>query len=187
MYQVAEYKAEAFEIMPSKRVYLFRAGFKGTEIILDKSMEEAVNQIYAEGLELAQPRLYYRTLAKHEVSARLIPDLYSKCQYLTFWVSTLGSEIDEGIQRYIRQEKILLSTLLDAWASEALEELNDSFHEHLQSKYGVGKRRFSPGFGDLDLRVNQELIQMLQVSEVTANRETGILSPIKSTTCLIGW
>lgn len=187
MYQVEEYQAEIYEIMPSKRAYLFRAGFKGIEIILDKSMEEVVNLIYSEGLELAQPRLFYRTLQRKEVPSKLIPDLYSKCHYLTFWVSTLGSKVDKGIQWYIQQEKVLLGTLLDAWASEALEELNDSFHKHLQSQYGVGKRRFSPGFGDLDLRVNQDLIQMLQVSEVTANCKTGILSPMKSTTCLIGW
>ncbi|AZR72687.1 methionine synthase [Anoxybacter fermentans] len=181
------YIPEIHEIMPSKRVYLFRAGFKGKNIILDNVMRNLVNSIYTRGLEISEPKLYYTTLPIGDIPPEIIPASFAGSQRMTIFVSTLGKRIDKEIEAYAALEKVLHATLLDAWGSEALETLNKSFDNKLRSKYGKGTRRFSPGYGDIDIRLNSLILELLQVHDVVANPKTGILLPRKSTICMIGW
>ena len=83
---------------------------------------------------------------------------------------------------------MLISTLLDAWASEAIEALNSTFDEKLRKQFGQGTRRFSPGYDDIDIRKNYDIVKnLLKTDIVTVNQNTGIITPRKSTICMIGW
>ncbi len=79
------------------------------------------------------------------------------------------------------------SYILDAWGSEAVEELNESFDKKLREQYGKGTMRFSPGYGDVDVRMNKYFVKkLLGIDEIDV-LESGILVPRKSTVCMIGW
>jgi len=77
--------------------------------------------------------------------------------------------------------------LLDAWASEALEALNESFDKELRQKFGEGTMRFSPGYGDVDIRMNQYIVKELIRVENVRVLSSGEMVPRKTTTCMIGW
>lgn len=178
------YIPEYFEIMPQKRIYLLRAGFKGTAYNINEKLKKEVNKAYQIGLELAKPKIVYNTFPINITDETLIPQSFEGIKLITFFVSTLGTEIDN----FISNANILISTLLDAWASEAIEALNTSFDEKLRQKFGTGTRRFSPGYGDIDIQKNWDIVNnLLKTNIVSVNKNTGIITPRKSTVCMIGW
>ena len=178
---------EKSDIMPSKKLFLYRAGFKGRQIEMDDVMKENINSIYLHGLRIARPKLFYKTFRIDEVPEQVIPGIFEGTKRITIFVSTLGYEIDEEIERLFEEGKVLKANLLDAWGSEAVEALNERFDAKLRARNGKGTMRFSPGYGDVDIRVNFDILELLGVVEVVSDRKTGILRPRKSTTCLIGW
>lgn len=175
------------DIMPVKKVFLYRAGFKGSKIEMDDTMRDNVNSIYLYGLEIAEPKLFYKTFSVNEIPERIIPGVFNGIRRITIFVSTLGYKIDEEIENLIKKEQMLKASLLDAWGSESIEVLNERFDARLRAKNGKGTMRFSPGYGDVDIRVNTDILKLLNVVEVISDSKTGILKPRKSTTCLIGW
>lgn len=178
---------EKTDIMPAKKLFLYRAGFKGSKIEMDDAMRDNVNSIYLYGLEIAKPQLFYKTLPVNEIPERIIPGVFNGIKKITIFVSTLGYKIDEEIENLIKKEQMLKASLLDAWGSESIEALNERFDAKLRTKNGKGTMRFSPGYGDVDIRVNTDILRLLNVVEVMSDSKTGILKPRKSTTCLIGW
>lgn len=185
------YIAKQSDIMPSKRAYLARAGFKGTQPALDDKLRDVVNRIYMTGLDLAHGMVYYTTLTVDEsggcIPTDVIPGSFRGVQKITLFATTLGPMLDAQIAELAGAGHILQATLLDAWGSEAVESLNRFFDTELRCQYGKGTRRFSPGYGDVDIRVNSSILQMLQCDGIHANPDTGILTPRKSTICMIGW
>lgn len=178
------YIPDLFEIMPQKRIYLLRAGFKGTAYDINEKLKEEVNYVYQIGLELAKPKVVFNTLPIDITDKALIPQSFKGVKLTTFFVSTLGTDIDI----FISNSNILISTLLDAWASEAIEALNNSFDEKLRKKFGKGTIRFSPGYSDIDIRKNWDIVNnLLETDIVSVNNNTGIITPRKSTICMIGW
>ena len=61
------------------------------------------------------------------VPPNLIPAKFAGAKKITFFVSSLGDKIEEKIQEFSNNNHILEATLLDSWASESLEALNDAF------------------------------------------------------------
>lgn len=185
------YTPKPSEFMPLKRAYLARAGFKGVQTALDDTMREMVNRIYLTGLDFAAGRVHYATcsvgVSGGGIPLGVIPESFQGVRAVTFFATTLGSAIDTQIEEFTTGEQILQATLLDAWGSEALEALNRFFDAELRRQYGNGTRRFSPGYGDVDLRVNSKILELLQCEGVHAHPDTGILTPRKSTVCMIGW
>ncbi|MBN2724215.1 MAG: methionine synthase [Deltaproteobacteria bacterium] len=172
--------------MPLKKLYYNRARI-GRDLSPNDPVKKIADEIYKEGLKLAKGILYHHTFKINDIPQELIPAKFSGCRSITMFASTIGSEITERVEYYLNTEKILQGTLLDSWGSESLEMLNDSFDEILREKYGQGTIRFSPGYGDIPVSRNELFLQLLKISGVTSNKETGILNPIKSTTCMIGW
>jgi len=81
----------------------------------------------------------------------------------------------------------LEAALLDAWGSEALEKLNDSF-EDVFKKQNNSKltMRFSPGYGDLHISVNKIYVELLGIADKVRVLDTGLMIPRKTTACIVG-
>ncbi|MCK5050511.1 MAG: methionine synthase [Candidatus Cloacimonetes bacterium] len=185
-------------IMPTKKRYLFRVAMKHSTAI-PKALNSVINRIYKKGLELSEPVIYWQDFPVEienpgndkKTSAfpiYLIPSRLEGSSSITLFASTLGSKIDQQIKQFIGEEKILEATLLDAWASESVEALNKWFDGKLRARSGKGTMRFSPGYDDLPITYNNELMtDFLKINAIVADKETGILTPKKSTICLIGW
>ncbi|ABR30594.1 methionine synthase [Thermosipho melanesiensis] len=175
------YIPEKHEYMPSKKIFLARAGmrYKGME----NDLNEEINEIYLEGLRLSKPIVWFDTIKD---IPNFVPKSFKGIKKITIFVSTLGKDIDEKIEEYMENGEIFKGAILDAWASEALEKLNDSFDKKLREKMGKGTMRFSPGYGDVDIRKNKDIINFLKIKEIKV-LQSGVMIPRKTTTCMVGW
>ncbi len=183
---IESYTVDPSEILPLKQRVLFRAGLKRTGFSDPLKLREILNQMILRGLCLVQPCVQYCSVPIDLVPSQVIPQSFGRVQSMTFFASTLGSAIDQEIQDIADQNQILEATLIDSWASEALEQLNQKFDKHMIDDR-PRTRRFSPGYGDIDLRLNGFIVSWLEFTNITAHPVSGILLPRKSTICMIGW
>lgn len=172
--------------MPLKKHYLNRARITG-QLESDDPLRRIVDAVYKEGLTLVEPAVYFETFDITAVPASFIPGKFTRAKRITLFASTIGKAIDDRIGYYMSRNMVLESQLLDAWSSESLEALNDAFDSVLRIEHGEGTIRFSPGYGDIAVNINRSFLEFLNVPCINAHSETGILTPVKSTTCMIGW
>ena len=113
------------------------------------------------------------------------------CTHVLVLAATLGVELDRMIARYgaISPAKALL---LNAIGAERIEALCDAFSADVAREYGargfVTRPRFSPGYGDLPLTLQRELLSLLDAPKrigVFLN-ESLLMTPSKSVTALVG-
>jgi hypothetical protein len=161
---------------------------------MPSQLRRLVGEAHRIGMDSSEPFLFYQSLGMEEASRMgVVPKEFKGIRYITVYVSSLGKVIDTVIQEKFALKETAFPVLLDAWGSEALEQLNERFDRDIrQGKKGT--RRFSPGYGDVDIRKNFPLYEYLVRNKgeevgrrITVNPDTGILIPRKSTIGMIGW
>ncbi len=109
------------------------------------------------------------------------------CSSSVLFAITAGAGIDRLISKYsaVSPSRALV---IDAIASAAVEGAANKLNAAVKERYGKTKPRFSPGFGDLPLDFQRDLL-----SFTDAGRRAGVLltatmmlTPMKSTTAIIG-
>ncbi len=175
------------DFLPSKKMYLLRAGFSGIQTELDQKMLNLTNIIYLEAITLVNAEITYETLSIDDTGDIHIPKKFKEVKKITFFVSTIGNRIERRVEAYGKSGETAKAALLDAWASESIEELNDNFDQLLRKKHKKGTMRFSPGYSDVRLTENNKIIELLHCERVWAHPKSGMLIPQKSTVCMIGW
>lgn len=178
---------EKVDYLPSKKLYLLRSGFKGTGHELDQTMLNLTNTIYLEAIPLVNAEITHETVSIDNTGEIKIPIKFHGIKHITFFVSTIGDKIEKKIETHNKQGETTKALLLDAWASESIEELNESFDKDLRKNHKQGTMRFSPGYSDVALVENKKIIDFLNCTTVKAHPLSGMLSPQKSTVCMIGW
>lgn len=174
------------DFMPSKKIFLARAGVRYSEVINDENIMKDVNRIYLMGLENAEPKVFWKVFERAELSDQCVPSKFKVYREFLVFVATLGKEIDQQIEE-LSQISVYLGFLLDSWASESLERLNDTFEEIFKRENNAKlTMRFSPGYGDLDILVNREYIRLLGIEDEITVLDSGIMIPRKTTTCIAG-
>lgn len=111
------------------------------------------------------------------------------CQRAAVFCAALGAEVDTLIRRAERRD-MTRALALDCCASAAVEELCDQIELELQSKFPgcFFPYRYSPGYGDLPLEIQGELLDLLDAPRrvgLCAN-ESFLLTPRKSVTAILG-
>ncbi len=110
------------------------------------------------------------------------------CERVLIFGATLGVGIDRLITKYIKisPSKALM---LQALGAERIEALCDAYCKQVAKKKGVALRpRFSPGYGDLPLSVQADIINLLEANKkigLTLNNSL-LMSPTKSVTAFVG-
>lgn len=111
------------------------------------------------------------------------------CSRAIVFCATIGAEVDAMLRRAQRLD-MGWALILDCCASAAAEELCDQIERELQGRFPgcFFPYRFSPGYGDLPLTVQGELLELLD-----APRRVGLcasashlLTPRKSITAILG-
>lgn len=148
-----------------------RAVWKRAELV-----REGKNVLSAGGI-----RLESRSLFRH----------LRDCRGVYLFAATLGAETDRLIRRAglaDMSRAVMLqacaASLLEAWCDEKCDELARQVEE--EGLYL--KPRFSPGYGDLSIACQQQLLEELEAPKrigLTATAEQ-MLTPTKSVTALIG-
>ena len=179
------------DIMPSMRFFLSRAGQFGSLGKMTPELRSAAHRMYREGLALSQPSVTAAMVPAEELPGYLIPEPLTAAVRISLFCATLGERLDEAIDSLFQRDKPLDGSLLDAWGSEAVEQLAQNIDVRLRARYGVGSMRFSPGYGNFSVLYNGELLPLLlnlgSAVPISVSKETGILSPRKSVLCMIGW
>jgi len=177
---------EKYQYMPSKRIFLARAGVIYAKVIDDEKLLEIANRIYLKGLEVARPFVYWNIFKKDQLPENAIPGKFKQYDTFLLFISTLGETLDEEIEK-LSQISTLEAMLLDAWGSEAIEKLNDAFEQVFKNQNNCElTMRFSPGYGDLHITVNKIYAELLGVADKITVLDTGLMIPRKTTTCIAG-
>lgn len=110
------------------------------------------------------------------------------CSEAFIFAATIGTKIDLIINRSLLTSPAL-AVALDAVGSAATEGVANSINSFLQSKVSKTLRpRFSPGYGDLDLSFQKQIISLLDTHRKIGLSITDglMLTPTKSITAIIG-
>ena len=110
------------------------------------------------------------------------------CERVIIFAATLGTEADRLI-RAAQVSDMAYAVVLDAYASALIEDFCDRCEGEMKQKtYGFFTWRFSPGYGDYPIALQNEFIRFLSADKrigLTAT-QSHILIPRKSVTAAIG-
>lgn len=113
------------------------------------------------------------------------------CEKVVLFAATLGTEADMLMRRYSVTE-MARAVVMQACAASLLEEYCDSCQDQIAEEAGKEglylRPRFSPGYGDFDIRHQEQLTRILQTDKTIGltMTESFMLTPTKSVTALIG-
>ena len=166
-----------------------------SDSITDALANECIKEIY----QIASPKAVYleseiefldddmvkfdfMTVKSHSLTVNL-----KRCKRAIVFSATLGIEVDRAIEKY---SKILQSkaAVYHAVGSALIEAFCNYVDDALTENVRKSTRRFSPGYGDLPLECQRDILKALD-----AERKIGIIlsdsllmSPSKSVTAIIG-
>jgi len=113
------------------------------------------------------------------------------CDYATLLATTIGSRLEERIEK-LKHDHTADAYFLDVvggWMADYMAEKVDAMIQSEILRNGYARTmRYSPGYGDWDLTVQSELLRLVEAGSIGVNcTETSILQPRKSVTAVIGW
>ncbi|MGN1451947.1 MAG: Vitamin B12 dependent methionine synthase activation subunit [Eubacteriales bacterium] len=115
----------------------------------------------------------------------------SDCVSVTIFAATVGLGIDRLTARYSSLSPVK-ALFFQAIGAERIESLCDTFNGDLsasKSALGHGTRpRFSPGYGDLPLGLQKDILRVLDCQRKLglSLNESLMMSPSKSVTAIVG-
>ena len=122
------------------------------------------------------------------VLSRQLARNLSGCGRVILFAATVGVGIDRLIQKYSRLAPSR-ALMMQAIGAERIEALCDAFCDDMEKEMGVSLRpRFSPGYGDLPLVVQKDIISLLEAPKrigLSLN-DSLLMSPTKSVTAFAG-
>lgn len=193
VYEPFSFGADEIEISPKEYLRYMGAGTKSDEALtslIDGCLDEIRSALRIRGvmrttdvaLDGERVRFSFSEFESKSLSKNL-----TGCSSAVLFAITAGAEIDRLISKYsaVSPSRALVT---DAVASAAVEGAANRLNSIVKERYGKTKPRFSPGFGDLPLTFQHDLL-----SFVDAGRRAGVLltesmmlTPMKSTTAIIG-
>jgi len=118
-----------------------------------------------------------------------LKDHLTGCKKAVLFCATLGGEADALIRRS-QVTDMARAFALDACAAAAVEQVCDAIEEELKARFpGCSfPSRYSPGYGDLPLEVQSDLLALLDAPRKVGLTSTAshILLPRKSVTAILG-
>ena len=117
--------------------------------------------------------------------------LLDSCRQCIVLSTTLGIDIEKQI-KINSYSNLTKSIIIDACATTAIEEFCDILQRNIEEKLRKeGKyitNRYSPGYGDLPIHINEDIINLLNTSKkigLTITKDK-IMIPRKSVIAIIG-
>lgn len=187
--------------MSLKSDCLHYLGYKGQKIGAQLSL--IIDECLLECQELASPRHIYDKFCLHnhnncvylnktvQLSGSSINNHLKNCDECYVMAVTLGERLNKKIA-YYQYHNLTKATVLDACASAYIELICDDITEEIAQQQCQKNKfitsRFSPGYGDLPLTIQQSLIDLLQADIKIGLFVNGynLLFPRKSVTAVIG-
>lgn len=164
----------------------------GAGIQMNEQMEALMNECEKTVLEKAAPKYRYIELdlpCEKIMGGNDIANHLEGCEKAILMCATLGAEIDRLI-RINQISDMAKAVVLDSFSSVAVEQVCNKVDELVAEQYDGWKMtfRFSPGYGDYPLSLQQDFLRMLDAPRkigLTTN-DNFLLMPSKSVTAVMG-
>lgn len=169
----------------------------------DNEIKEQIRDVYKELKEIAKVRCTYQKFELEKTSNKVsfrgtslsiaamdLVQLFESCEEVYVLAATLGSEVDRKISS-IQQVNMFRALLFNACANVLIESACDEVERGIMEGLEEDKyltMRYSPGYGDVPLNVQGNLLTILDAVRKIGltTTKTGILLPLKSVTAFIG-
>ncbi|MCH5296844.1 MAG: methionine synthase [Ruminococcus sp.] len=164
----------------------------GAGIQMNEQMESLMSECEKEVLEKASPKFRYIELdlpCDAIMGGNDIVNHLEGCEKAILMCATLGADIDKLI-RISQISDMAKAVVLDSFSSVAIEQVCNKVDEIIAEKYDgcYMTFRFSPGYGDYPLSLQQDFLRMLDAPRkigLTTN-DNFLLMPSKSVTAVMG-
>lgn len=193
---------DTFELEINKEEVLRYLGYKGQDI--DKNLNNTIEECREEIRKVITPRVVYsyKNIKSNDDGVEVITtnlilkgkDIKEHLRNSTECVLmavTLGNEIERKTRLY-EKTNLTKALILDACATTAVEEVCDIVENSIKEKAILSGMnitfRYSPGYGDLPLDVQNSFLRALEAQKkigLTVS-ENNLLFPRKSVTAIIG-
>lgn len=124
-----------------------------------------------------------------QLKGKSINKLLINCNKVIIFAATLGINIDKKI-KYLEKINLAKGIIFNTTSSVYIDEICDEIEKELKLKYKshIFTRRYSPGYGDLKLNIQHDILKELNASKSCGiyTDEYNNLIPIKTITALIG-
>ena len=176
-------------------------GYKGQDI--SEEMNQLIDALREEMRSIARPKTHYE-IGELEgedgekyfadggipLEGKSIQRLMKGCEKCIVLGATLGMEVERRINYYTKVD-LTKGIIFDSCGTQLIEEVCDEMEGYIKEKLGTDYNytyRFSPGYGDYPIRVQNKVVAYLDGYRkmgltVTSNH---LLIPRKSVTALIG-
>lgn len=118
-----------------------------------------------------------------------IAGLLKDCNEAILLCATLGSKVDARIRK-LSVSDVAMMLVYDAAASVAVDNICDGLESEIKEKLPDTEltMRFSPGYGDLPLELQESFLNVLDTKKRAgvSLTEGGMLTPVKTVTAVIG-
>lgn len=125
-----------------------------------------------------------------QIESADLAKVVKNCNQLYVMAVTIGSEIDKRISG-TQQTDMMKALIYNACANVLIEQACDHVEEEIMKNIKDGQyltMRYSPGYGDVPLTVQTEILNFLDATRKAGITTTkaGMLIPLKSVTAFIG-
>lgn len=167
-------------------------GVQGTP---DSALSDMLKQSGADLRQAAVPRAVSLCARREQVARYLIGEDIARhlagCEKCILLAVTLGAELDRA-QRTVSAVDMARAVVLDALSSVAAEAAADAAEHTLREEFSAQglflTGRFSPGYGDYPITVQNDLLRLLDAPRRIglSATPTHLLTPRKSITAVLG-
>ena len=165
---------------------------------IDGRLESQITSCIGAVLNSSRPRLTYRILDVHggmpdglNLGGNDIKTMLYPCKQAIIMAATLGPEAEDLLRR-TEVLDMADAVIMDSAQSTAIENVCDNFEYEMRTSFrehGLWLTdRFSPGYGDMPLEDQKEIVAVLSAEKRIGLTLTpgNIMVPRKSVTCIIG-
>ena len=150
---------------------------------LPKSVRRKVQNARKKLNKLIKPKLHYRILKPKvrdkdvvhldetvEFTSPKLAKTLKNAEKIVCFVGTIGTDVENEINRLLGKQKLAEAYILDAMASVAVENMIDRFQDLMEDRFNAGDStvtlRFSPGYCDWPLIQQKKLFNIFDPEEL---------------------
>ena len=189
-------QTRVYDAPPIRRREILR--YAGCDVA-DAAVMELMGSCLTEAVGALTPKVCWRELAVDvqgnecdfgvfSLSSRQLARNLDGCSRVILFAATVGVGIDRLITKYSRIAPSR-ALMLQAIGAERIEALCDAFVTGWETENRTKLRpRFSPGYGDLPLSVQKDIISLLEAPKQIglSLNDSLLMSPTKSVTAFAG-
>lgn len=176
-------KISNFKIEIDEKRILRLIGYKKKFFEIDNSKKKLILEEKKRLDDLLQPESVYRVIDYEETNKHPI---FKDAKKIALCICTIGPKLEEEAAQLMKKNELLRALILDAFGSEAVEEVaiqSDGLLAREARKINLWpSKRFSPGYGKWDIKEQRFIFQILAADKigVRLRSESFMMIPRKS-------